>query len=134
YVGQTPSMWIQTGDYARVEHDVLYLHGRIEDMMIIGGRNVYPSVVEHYIKKLKGIEDVIIVKQPHSKFGELAVALYIGACTFHYQTMRQQLAKVLTRYEIPSKFIRVTTLPYTSSGKVSRRLAQQKYESGDFDE
>ncbi|WP_394274242.1 AMP-binding protein [Staphylococcus hyicus] len=134
YVGQTPSTWIQTGDYARVDHDVLYLHGRIEDMMIIGGRNVYPSVVEHYIKKLEGIEDVIIVKQPHSKFGELAVALYIGACTFHYQTMRQQLAKVLSRYEIPSKFIRVTTLPYTSNGKVSRRLAQQKYESGDFDE
>ena len=134
YVGQPQHVWIETGDYARVDNGVLYLHGRIEDMMIIGGRNVYPSVVEHYIKKMEGIKDAIIVKQPHSKFGELAVALYIGTRTFHYQTMRQQLTKVLSRYEIPSKFVRVTTLPYTSSGKVSRRLAQQMYESGDYDE
>lgn len=134
YLGDVASQWIKTGDYAHLKEAYLYLHGRLQDRLIIGGKNVYPSVVEQQLKQLEGVQDVIIVRQPHTKFGEVAVALYTGIQIISYRHMRTQLEKVVSRYEIPSKWIRVEKLPYTSSGKVSRRIAQHLYEGGDFNE
>ncbi|WP_228512696.1 AMP-binding protein [Staphylococcus chromogenes] len=107
---------------------------RHQDRLIIGSKNVYPSVVEQQLKQLEGVQDVIIVRQPHTKFGEVAVALYTGTQIISYRYMRAQLEKVVSRYEIPSKWMRVEKLPYTSSGKVSRHIVQHLYEGGDFNE
>ncbi|UEX89890.1 AMP-binding protein [Staphylococcus ratti] len=134
YLGQEKPKWIATGDYARIENDFLYLHGRVQDRMIIGGRNVYPSVIEQHLKMIDGIEDVVIVRRPHTKFGELAIAIYVGATNLTYSKIRRKLSPTLSRYEIPSKLIRVSALPLTSSGKVSRQEAQLLYESGEFNE
>ena len=134
YLGEASPEWIETGDYARLTEGHLYLHGRLQDMLIIGGKNVYPSIIEQQLKQLKGVQDVIIVRAPHTKFGEIAIALYTGTVTLTYRHMRTQLEKVLSRYEIPSQWIHVQELPYTSSGKVSRQIAQYLYERGDFHE
>lgn len=132
YVGEMKPDWIQTGDYASMRDDILYLHGRLQDMMIIGGKNIYPLTVEYNLKKLTEIEEVVVVREKHHKFGEIAIALYIGQ-ELSYREMRSQLQRYVTRYEIPSKLIQVTTLPYTASGKVSRREAQQLFDKGEYD-
>lgn len=124
--------WIATGDYARIENDVLYLQGRVQDRLIIGGKNVYPTVIEQYLKQWSEIVDAVIVRRPHDKLGELAIALYIGQEQLDVQAVRHWLSSRVSRYEIPSKFIRVASLPYTASGKVSRKMAQTCYERGDF--
>ncbi|QHW38428.1 long-chain fatty acid--CoA ligase [Staphylococcus ursi] len=124
--------WIATGDFARIEKDVLYLQGRVQDRLIIGGKNVYPAVIEQHLKQWPEIVDAVIVRRPHDKLGELAIALYIGPEQLDVQAVRNWLLSRVSRYEIPSKFIRVASLPYTASGKVSRKMAQTCYERGDF--
>lgn len=124
--------WIATGDYARIEGDVLYLQGRVKDRLIIGGKNVYPAVIEQHLKQWPEIVDTVIVRRPHDKLGELAIALYTGQKQLDVQAIRHWLSSRVSRYEIPSKFIRVASLPYTASGKVSRKMAQTCYERGDF--
>ncbi|HHU6750305.1 TPA: AMP-binding protein [Staphylococcus pseudintermedius] len=133
YLGEDAvNEWIATGDYARIENDVLYLKGRVQDRLIIGGKNVYPVVIEQHLKQRSEIVDVVIVRRPHDKLGELAIALYVGSKQLDAQAVRHWLSSRVSRYEIPSKFIRVSSLPYTVSGKVSRKMAQANYERGDF--
>ncbi len=133
YVGEgKDNEWIATGDYARIEEDVLYLQGRVKDRLIIGGKNVYPAVIEQYLKQWPEIAEAVIVRRPHDKLGELAVALYVGTATLDVHAVRQWLSSRVSRYEIPSKFIRVASLPQTASGKVSRKDAQICYERGDY--
>lgn len=124
--------WLATGDYARIEKDVLYLQGRVQDRLIIGGKNVYPAVIEQHLKQWPDIVDTVIVRRPHDKLGELAIALYVGPEQLDVQAVRHWLSSRVSRYEIPSKFIRVVALPYTASGKVSRKMAQTCYERGDY--
>ncbi|KIX90748.1 hypothetical protein TP70_06400 [Staphylococcus microti] len=130
YVGEQLPDWIETGDYASVKEDVLYLHGRTQDRMIIGGKNISPFMIEQALKTIDGIDEVVIVRQQHAKFGELALALYEGNPELTYRFVREQLQASLSRYEWPSKLICVAKLPRTSSGKVSRRAAQLLYEQG----
>ncbi|MCS4486548.1 AMP-binding protein [Staphylococcus americanisciuri] len=130
YVGDVLPEWIETGDYASVEGDILYLHGRIQDRMIIGGKNISLFTIEQALKTITGIDEVIVIRQQHQKFGELALALYEGDTQLTYRVVREQLEDVLSRYELPSKLICVPKLPRTSSGKVSRRAAQLLYEQG----
>ncbi|MDE9824452.1 AMP-binding protein [Staphylococcus pseudintermedius] len=133
YLGEASvNEWIATGDYARIENDVLYLKGRVQDRLIIGGKNVYPAVIEQHLKQRPEIVDVVIVRLPHDKLGELAIALYTGPEQLDIQAVRHWLSSRVSRYEIPSKFIYVATLPYTESGKVSRKMAQTCYERGDY--
>ncbi|WP_240622407.1 AMP-binding protein [Staphylococcus lutrae] len=133
YIGEGKvSEWIATGDYARLEGNMLYLHGRVKDRLIIGGKNVYPAMIEQQLKQWSGIVDTVIVSHPHDKLGELGIALYIGSAQLDVHALRQWLSSRVSRYEIPSKFICVRSLPLTASGKVSRAEAQRRYDKGEY--
>ncbi|UXR78603.1 MULTISPECIES: AMP-binding protein [unclassified Staphylococcus] len=130
YIDEPVPEWIQTGDYASIKEDILYLHGRTQDRMIIGGKNISPYMIEQALKTIKGIDEVVIISQRHQKFGELALGLYEGDRQLTYREIRRQLEDTLSRYEFPSKLICVPKLPRTASGKISRRAAQLLYEQG----
>ena len=67
--------WFHTGDQARVdEHGILYITGRIKDMMIVGGFNVYPGEVEDVLHRAADILEVVIVAMPDERLGEIPVA------------------------------------------------------------
>lgn len=120
--------WIRTGDFASMdEAGYLYLHGREHDRLIIGGRNVYPSEVEEVIKATGWFEEVLVMGQPHSKFGEVAILLYKAQTTIDYIDLKRYLSQQIARYQIPSKLIRVEQFEYTASGKVARHKMKQWY-------
>ncbi|MEJ7420226.1 acyl-CoA synthetase, partial [Staphylococcus warneri] len=76
YIGDPLSngYWIEIGDFASLDSEgYLYLHGRQHDRMIIGGRNVYPSEIEYFAQNFKEFNEVLVISEPHSKFGEIAV-------------------------------------------------------------
>ncbi|AVQ34171.1 long-chain fatty acid--CoA ligase [Staphylococcus muscae] len=130
YMGEPVPKWIETGDYASIKEDILYLHGRTQDRMIIGGKNISPYTIEQTLKMIQGIDEVVIISQTHQKFGELALGLYEGDRQLTYREIRRQLERELSRYEFPSKLICVPKLPRTASGKISRRAAQLLCEQG----
>ena len=135
YVNQSvvlPETWIKTGDYAYIKDNQLYLVSRQNERLIIGGKNVYPQVIEQMIKNIDGVEEAIVIGEPHPRFGEIAVLLYTGSIELEYQTVRQHIMKVLSRYDVPSKLIKVDSMQYTQSGKVARNKMRTAYVKGDF--
>ena len=78
------------------------------------------------MKSLDGIE-AVVVGEPHRRFGEIAVLIYVGNQELDYKTLRRYLRQMLSRYEIPSKLVRVKDLPFTNSGKVARNTVQTLY-------
>lgn len=79
------------------------------------------------MKSLDGIEEAVVVGEPHRRFGEIAVLIYVGNQELDYKTLRRYLRQMLSRYEIPSKLVRVKDLPFTNSGKVARNTVQTLY-------
>lgn len=125
--------WIAIGDYASIDNDdFLYLHGREHDRIIIGGENVYPIEIERAMALNEAVHEVLVISQNHHKFGELAILLYTGNRQIDYKEMREFLSTKLTRYQIPSKIVKVPKMVYTSSGKIARKEMQSKYEEGRF--
>lgn len=127
-----PQSWIETGDYAYVKDKYLYLVSRQSDRLIIGGKNIYPSVIEQQVKLLDGIEEAVVIGEPHRQFGEIAVLIYLGDRALTYAMLKRYLQQTLSRYEIPSKIVKVSKLPFTNSGKVARRKVQALYLKGAF--
>lgn len=134
YVGeeQHKDTWIETGDYAFINHNHLFLVGRKGDRLIVGGVNVYPNEIEQRVMTLNGVEEAIVIGVPHHKFGEIVVLLYTGSQTLNYLDLKKYLIKHLSRYEIPSKIKRIDAMVYTESGKIAREKMKSKYVDGEI--
>ncbi|MGW7929562.1 AMP-binding protein [Staphylococcus xylosus] len=125
--------WIEIGDFASLDSEgYLYLHGRQHDRMIIGGRNVYPSEIEHFAQNFKEFNEVLVISEPHSKFGEIAVLLYTGERQVKYREFKYFLTKYLARYQMPSKLVKVSEMHYTQSGKIARKYMRSLYLKGEL--
>lgn len=124
--------WIKIGDWASISADQeLRLFGRESDRLIIGGKNVYPEIIEQKLLNLDIIDEAIIISKQHNKFGEIAILLYKGKDHLQYLSMKKYLlACGLSRYEIPSQMIRVKKMKYTFSGKIARYKMKSIYELG----
>lgn len=125
--------WITTGDYVSIDNNnYLYLQGRKDDKLIVGGNNVYPKKIESMILSLPYVKEAIIVGKPHDTFGEIAVLLYTATQSLNYQLLRQCLLQSFNRYEVPSILQRVSHMEYTASGKIARQVMKEKYLKGVF--
>ena len=115
--------WMHTGDLA-VMDDAGYLNiaGRIKDMVIRGGENIYPREVEEFLYAHPAIEDVQVIGVPDAKFGEELCAwvkLRPGE-TLTVEEMREFCAGKIAHYKIP-RYLRFTgEFPMTITGKVQK--------------
>ena len=130
YVNEKPVVnhTVAVGDLACVDkHGYLYLKGRQNDMMIIGGKNIYPSEIETCISNHFNVDEMFVFGVPHKQFGERAILLYTGDTQLSYQDVRTVVMSHLSRYHVPSKCIRVAEMRYTSSGKIARHEMKEAY-------
>jgi fatty-acyl-CoA synthase len=115
--------WMHTGDLA-VMDDAGYLNvvGRIKDLVIRGGENVYPREVEEFLYTHQAIEDVQVIGVPDSKYGEELCAwvrLRDGA-QLSLEELRAYCEGRIAHYKIP-RYLRVTdAFPMTVTGKVQK--------------
>jgi long-chain acyl-CoA synthetase len=113
-----------TGDIGYMDEDgYFYLVDRKKDMIISGGFNVYPQMIEQAIYEHPGVEEVIVIGVPDDYRGEAAKAfikLRAGAGAFSLDELKTFLAGKLGRHEIPAALEFVTELPRTTVGKLSR--------------
>src|SRR5262245_266118 len=66
--------WYFTGDIGHLDADgELYVSGRVDDMIISGGENIYPAEVEEVLAQLAGVRDVAVVGEPDPRWGERVV-------------------------------------------------------------
>ena len=116
--------WMHTGDLAVMdEAGYLTIVGRIKDMVIRGGENVYPREVEEFLYTHPDIVDAQVVGVPDARYGEETVAwvrLRPGAEPLTARALREFCAGQLAHYKIPRYVHVVDEFPMTVTGKVRK--------------
>jgi long-chain acyl-CoA synthetase len=106
------------------EDGFFYLVDRKKDMIISGGFNVYPRMIEEAIYEHPAVEEVIVVGVPDDYRGEAAkafVKLKPGAAPLTLESLREFLADKIGRHEMPAALEIRDALPRTPVGKLSKK-------------
>jgi HIP---CoA ligase len=119
-----PDGWLHTGDAGRLdEAGYLAITGRLKDMYICGGFNVYPAEVEQVLARLDGVAEAAVVGTPDPRLGEVGTA-YLVTRPGHVLAEADVLAfcrERLASYKVPRRVEFRDALPRTPSGKVLKR-------------
>ena len=115
--------FLHSGDLGIKDEDGNYrITGRIKDMIIRGGENIYPREIEEFLYKLDGVKDVQVAGIPSKKYGEA-----VGAFIILQEGVKMQEADVrdfcrnkISRYKIPKYIFFVNEFPMTGSGKIQK--------------
>jgi len=123
--------WMHTGDLAEMREDgYCNIVGRIKDMVIRGGENIYPREIEEFLYAHPDIEEVQVIGVPDQKYGEELCAwikLRTGAEPLDAEAVRAYSAGKLAHYKIPRYVLLVDEFPMTVTGKI--RKVQMRGES-----
>ncbi|CAM3488020.1 AMP-binding protein [Nocardioides zeicaulis] len=116
--------WMHTGDLGVMDDDgYVRITGRIKDMVIRGGENIYPREIEEFLYTHPDIEDVQVVGVPDEKYGEELCAwlrMRPGAAPLDADGVRAFATGKLAHYKIPRYVMVVEEFPLTVTGKVRK--------------
>ena len=115
--------WMHTGDLATIDADgYCRIVGRIKDMVIRGGENIYPREVEEYLYGHPDIQDVQIFGVPDTKYGEELCAWIVAkaGATLDEEGVRRFCQDRISHYKIPRYIRFVESFPSTVTGKVQK--------------
>lgn len=123
--------WMHTGDLATMREDgYVEIVGRIKDMIIRGGENIYPREIEEFLYGHPKIADVQVVGVPHERYGEEVLACVIARDPADPPTLddvRAFCEGQLAHYKIPARVEVLVSFPMTVSGKVRKIELRQRY-------
>jgi fatty-acyl-CoA synthase len=121
--------WMHTGDLATMDEEgYLNIVGRIKDMIIRGGENVYPREIEEFLYSHPAVEDVQVIGVPDEKFGE-EIAAWIRlreGQTATAEEIRDYCRGKIAHYKIPRYVKFVDGFPMTVTGKVQKFLMREE--------
>ncbi len=116
--------WMHTGDLATMDEEgYIQIVGRIKDMVIRGGENVYPKEVEEFLYTHPSISDVQVTGVPDKKYGEELIAwikLHPSAPEVSEEQLREFCKGKITHFKIPRYFKFVDEFPMTVTGKIQK--------------
>ena len=116
--------WMHTGDLAVMREDgYANIVGRIKDMVIRGGENIYPREIEEFLYTHPDVEDVQVVGVPDEKYGEELCAwirMKSGAEPLDAEKVRAFATGKLAHYKIPRYVLLVDDFPMTVTGKIRK--------------
>ena len=130
-----PARWMHTGDLAVMDAEgYLNIVGRIKDMVIRGGENVYPREIEEFLYSHPDIADVQVIGVPDQKYGEELMAwvqLRPGAAEMTAATLKEFCTGKLAHYKVPRYVKVVESFPMTVTGKV-RKVEMRQVSSAEL--
>ncbi len=115
--------WLHSGDIGVVDKDGYYsITGRLKDMIIRGGENIYPKEVEDFIHRMDGISDAQVVGVPSEKYGEQPGVFIIlkPGVTMTAEDVQDHCRGKIAWYKIPKYVAFVDEYPLTASGKIMK--------------
>lgn len=120
--------WFKSGDLAvyDAERDVYRIVGRLKELIITGGFNVYPLEVENELDRLPGVRASAVVGLPDAARGELPVAFVEAETALDTESLRAALAERLASFKIPKTIHVIEALPRNALGKVEKHRLRER--------
>lgn len=117
--GDADGSWF-TGDLGRLDDDgALYVEGRADDMVVVGGENVYPAEVEQVIEKISGVVEAAVVGIEDQDLGHALAAWVEGDVS--EERVLEACAAELASFKVPRAVIVMDELPRNAAGKVLKK-------------
>ena len=127
--------WLRTGDLAYMVDGQMAMCGRIKDLIIVGGRNVYPQDIERVVGEIDGVRsgNVIAFGIP-GRGGKERLAVVAETRAEDLDSLRSEISeRTMASIGVPCRdvvFVKPSTLPKTSSGKLQRAACRQQHLNG----
>ncbi|MCC4400334.1 o-succinylbenzoate--CoA ligase [Limosilactobacillus reuteri] len=119
--------WYRTGDIGHLDKEgYLYIDGRADEMLISGGENIFPQEVEQVYQRYPQINEVAVVGQNDSVWGQVPVAFVVSDRRLSPTKLMNYGYEHLARYKVPQHYIFVSELPKNASGKIRRFILREK--------
>ena len=113
--------WLHTGDLAcRTPQGNYNITGRLKDMIIRGGENIYPKEIEEFMYTCDKVKDVQVIGVPDKRYGEEIMACIIlkDGETMTEEEMKQYIADHMARHKVPRYIEFVKAFPMNAAGKI----------------
>ncbi|MET0565988.1 MAG: AMP-binding protein [Acidimicrobiia bacterium] len=111
--------WLVTGDLGTIDRDgALRVTGRADTIIVSGGENIDPAVVEAAVVRVAGVEKALVAGLASERWGMEAVCLYVGKA--EPSRVEAELRHILPGFMIPKRWLQVADLPLTPLGKPDR--------------
>ncbi len=119
--------WMRTGDLGRLTPDgnIVVAGGRLRDMIIRGGENVYPVEIENTLRAHPAVSDIAAFGLPDRYYGETVAAAVSLAAEASAEELRRYCGRRIARFKLPARFYRVDSFPLTASGKIRKAELQE---------
>jgi len=119
----TPDGWLRSGDLGRLnERGYLSINGRLKDMIIRGGSNIYPREIEDALFALPSVAQAAVIGIPDDKWGEvvLAVVQASDGSTLNFGEMFHYCRERMAPYKVPAFWCEIDEFPLNPSGKIQK--------------
>jgi len=111
--------WLLTGDIAERDDEGNYrILGRLKDMVVSGGENVYPAEIESVLHEHPAVADAAVVGVPDERWGEVCAAFVVLSSPVTEEELRAHCRGQLARFKVPKEFHVIDELPRNSMGKI----------------
>ena len=123
--------WLHTGDLACRRPDGNYnITGRLKDMIIRGGENIYPKEIEEFIYTCPKVRDVQVIGVPDQRYGEEIMACVIlkDGEEMTSEEMTAYIAAHMARHKVPRYIRFVETFPMNAAGKILKYKMREEAE------
>lgn len=124
WAAKSSEAWIETGDLGfKDDNGYYYLQGRVDDMIVSGGENVYPIELEHILLTHEQISQVAVTGMDDEAYGQRLKAYVVAAheSGLTADELYAWLYDNAARYQIPKEIVVVTEIPYTATGKPDKK-------------
>ena len=128
---QPPGEVLRTGDLGRFDEEgFLFITGRLKDVIIRGGENLSPNLIEEAMATIPGVAGCCVVGKVHADLGEVPVAFVVRqageeGAALQPRDLAEAVGARLSRIHVPAEFFFVKSLPENATGKVDRKKLRQ---------
>ena len=120
--------WLHTGDLARRDAEGYHwIVGRLKDVIISGGENIYPAEVENVIAAHPAVVEAALIGVPDARWGEVGRAIVVAGAALGADELIEFCRERLARYKIPKSVVFADALPRTGAGKVDKIELLRRY-------
>lgn len=120
--------WLEVGDVGYQDDDgYVYVLSRKDFMIISGGYNVFPTIVENALTSHAAVSEAVVFGLPDERWGEMVSAAVVLSSPVDLDDLKEYCKSLLALYEVPKQIFVVDRMPWGSTGKVNRTAIRAQF-------